>query len=56
MKYKQETGEMAATKKWRDIHKIWEEYKDKPRKKAVANFRFNTGYNCYCSFKKDWCI
>jgi len=23
MRYKQETDELAATKKWRDIHKIW---------------------------------
>jgi len=38
-KYKQEADELAATKKWRDIHKIWAGYKDKPRKEAVASFR-----------------
>jgi hypothetical protein len=43
MKYKQK---LATTKKWTDIHKIWTEYKDKSRKKAVANFRLNTGHNC----------
>jgi len=42
-KYKQEAGKLAATKKRRDIHKIWAEYKDKPRKEAVANFRLKTG-------------
>jgi hypothetical protein len=45
-KYKQEAGEMAATKKWRDIHNIWEEHKGKLRKEVVANFRLNTGYDC----------
>ena len=40
--YKQEADELAATKKWRDIHKIWAAYKGKPRKEAVANFRLNT--------------
>jgi hypothetical protein len=40
---KQEVDELAETKKWRDIHKIWAEYKGKPRKGAVANFRLKTG-------------
>ena len=35
-----------ATKKWRDSHKIWAEYKDKLRKEAVANFRLKTGHDC----------
>ena len=35
-KYKQEANELAATKKWRDIHKIWAEYKGKARKEAVV--------------------
>jgi hypothetical protein len=45
-KYKQEADELAATKKWRDIHKIWAEYKGKPRKEVVANFRLKTGHDC----------
>jgi hypothetical protein len=42
-KYKQ----VAATKKWRDIRKIWEEYKYKDNRtnEAVANFRLKTGHN-----------
>jgi hypothetical protein len=43
-KYKQEAYELAATKKWRDILKIRAEYKGKPKKKAVANFRLKTGH------------
>jgi hypothetical protein len=39
-------GQLAATKKWRDIHKICAEYKGKPRKEAVANFRLETGRDC----------
>jgi hypothetical protein len=46
MKYKQEADELAATKKWRDTHKIWAEYKGKPKKKEVANFRLETGHDC----------
>ena len=46
MNQKQEADEMAATKKQRDIYKIWAEYKDKPRKETVANFRLKTGHNC----------
>jgi hypothetical protein len=46
MKYKREANELAATKKWRDIHKIWAEYKGKPRKEAVATFRLKTGHDC----------
>jgi len=45
-KYKPAAGELAATKKWRDIHKVWAEYKGNPRNKAVANFRLKTGHNC----------
>ena len=45
-KYEQEADELAATKKWRDIQKIWAEYKDKPRKETIANFRFKTGHDC----------
>jgi head-tail adaptor len=45
-KYKQEADKLAATKKWRDIHKIWAEYRDKPGKEAVANFRLKTGHDC----------
>jgi hypothetical protein len=44
-KYKQEAYELAATKKWTDIHKIWAEYKDKPRKEKVANFRLKTDHD-----------
>ena len=29
-----------------DIHKIRAEYKGKPRKEAVADFRLKTGHNC----------
>jgi head-tail adaptor len=36
--YKQEADELAATKEWGDIHKIWAKYKDKPRKEVAANF------------------
>jgi len=43
-KYKQEADELAATKKWRDIHKIWTGYKHKPRKEVVANCRLKTGH------------
>jgi len=46
IKYTQEAAELATTKKWTDIHKIWAEYKGKPRKKAVANFRHKTGHDC----------
>jgi head-tail adaptor len=43
-KYKQKADELAATKKWRDIVEIWAEYKGKPRKEAIANFRLKTGH------------
>jgi hypothetical protein len=46
MKYKQEADKLAMTKKLRDIHKIWAEYKGKPRKGAVENFRLKTGHDC----------
>ena len=46
MKYKKEADKLATTKKWRDIHKIWAEYKGKPWKEAVANFRLKTRYGC----------
>jgi hypothetical protein len=39
----EEADELAATKKWTDIHKIRAEYKDNPRKEVVANFRLKTG-------------
>jgi len=42
----QEADELATTKKWRDIHKIWAEYKGKPKKEALANFRLKTGHDC----------
>jgi hypothetical protein len=29
-----------------EIFKIWAEYKGKPRKEAVANFRLKTGHEC----------
>jgi len=45
MKFKQEANELAATKKQIDIHKIWAEYKGKPRKEVVANFRLKTGHD-----------
>jgi len=45
-KYKQVADELATTKKWREIHKIWVEYKGKPRNEAVANFRLKTGHDC----------
>ena len=32
-KYKQEADQLAATKKWRDIHKFWAEYKANPDRK-----------------------
>jgi len=52
-KYKQEADELVATQKWRDIHKIWAQYKGKPRKKAEANFRFKTGHDCLAAhFRK----
>ena len=37
---------MAAAKKWKDIHKIWAEYKGKARKEVGANFRLRTGHDC----------
>ena len=43
-KYKHEADKLAATKKWRDTHKNWAEYKGKPRKEAVANFRLKRRY------------
>jgi len=46
IKYKQEADELAATKKWRDIHNIWAAYKGKPRNELVANFRLKAGYEC----------
>jgi hypothetical protein len=46
MNYKQEANELATTKKYTDIHKIWAEYKGKPRKEAVAKFRLKTGHDC----------
>ena len=51
-KYKHEADELAATKKWRDIHKIWAEYKDKPRKEAAANFRLKIGHDCLAAHLK----
>ena len=45
-KYKQEANELDATKKWTDIYKSWLEYKGKPRKYVVANFRLKTGRDC----------
>jgi hypothetical protein len=39
-------GKLAAPEKWRDIHNICAEYKDKPRKAVVANFRLTTGHDC----------
>ena len=45
-KFKQEANKLTATKKQRDIHKIWAEYEGKPRKEAVANFRLKTGHEC----------
>ena len=45
-KYKQEADKLAATKEQRDIHKIWAEYKCKPRKEAIAKFRLKTGHDC----------
>jgi hypothetical protein len=42
----EEANELAAAKKWRDIHKIWAEYKGKPRKEVVVNFRLKTGHDC----------
>jgi hypothetical protein len=45
-KYKQEVNKLAVTKKWRDIHKIWAEYKGKPSKEAAANFRRMTEHYC----------
>jgi len=46
MKHKQEADKLGITKKLRDIHKIWAEYKGKPRMEAVANFRLKTGHDC----------
>jgi len=43
---KQTLGQLAATKKWTDIHKICAEYKGKPSKEVVANFRLKTGDDC----------
>ena len=37
-KYRLKADDMAATKKWRDFHKIWVEYKGKPRNEAVEKF------------------
>jgi len=45
-KYIQEADEPPATKKCRDSHKIWAEYRDKPRKEVVANFILNKGHEC----------
>jgi ribonuclease HI len=36
----------AGCNKEMDNHKIWAEYKGKPRKEAVANFRLKTGHDC----------
>jgi hypothetical protein len=44
-KHKQETDKLSATRKRKDCHKIWAEYKGKPRKEVVANFRLKTGHN-----------
>ena len=56
-RYKQEDDEQAATKKWRDIHKIRAEYKGKPQKEAVANFRLKTGLDCLAAhLRKKWHI
>jgi hypothetical protein len=52
-KYKQDAGELAATKKWRDIHKIWAEYEDKPMKEAVANIRLKTGHDCLAAHLRN---
>jgi hypothetical protein len=52
MKYTQEAGELATTKKWTNIHKIWAEYKGKPRKEAVANFRHKMGNDCLAAHSR----
>jgi hypothetical protein len=54
--YKQEADELAATKKWRDIHKIWAAYKGKPRKEAGAYIRLKTGYDCLAAHFRKICI
>ena len=41
---KQEADELATTKKWRDIHKIWATYKDERRNEAIPNCRLKTGW------------
>jgi hypothetical protein len=46
MKFKQEANELAATREQRDIHKIWAEYKGKPTKEVVTNFRLKTRHDC----------
>jgi len=51
-KYKQEADALAITKKWRDFHKTWAEYKGKPRKKAVANFGLKTGHDSFAAHLK----
>jgi head-tail adaptor len=53
MKYTQEAGELATTKKWIEIHKIWAEYKGKPRKEAVTNFRHKTWHDCLAAHSRN---
>ena len=54
MKYKQEADKLAATKQWRDTHKIWAAYKGKHRVEVAANFRLKAGYDCLAAhFRKN---
>ena len=53
-KYKQKPGELAATKKWKDSHKIWAEYKDKPRMQAIPSLGLKTGHECLAPHLTLW--
>ena len=37
----------------RDTHKRWTDYKRKPRKDAVANFRLQTGQHCLAAHSRQ---
>jgi ribonuclease HI len=47
-----ELSQLSQGKQWTNIDKTWKNYCTKPRKKATAMFRLNTGYDCLAACLK----
>ena len=45
-KFFQEATASSRQTQWHNIKSTWEHNKNKPRRKAVANLRLNTGHDC----------